>query len=64
MLYNLIRNVELPIDKENLLPFEEDQHLHEKIMNLSDEHKVTLLLSYFHGMTEKEIEFISDLPDK
>ena len=48
---------------ENVLPFEEDQQLHEKIINLNDEHKVTLLLSYFHGMTEKEIEFITGLPD-
>ena len=58
----LIRNMELPNDKENVLPFEEDQQLHEKIINLNDENKVTLLLSYFHGMTEKEIEFITGLP--
>ena len=58
-----LRNMELPYDKENVLPFEEDQQLHEKIINLNDENKVTLLLSYFHGMTEREIEFITGIPD-
>ena len=58
-----ISNMELPNDKETVLPFEEDQQLHEKIINLNDENKVTLLLSYFHGMTEREIEFITGLPD-
>ena len=58
-----IRNIELPHDKEKLLPFEEDQQLHEKIIKLNNENKITLLLSYFHGMTEKEIVFITGLPE-
>ncbi len=58
----LISNMELPNDIENVLPFEEDQQLHEKIINLNDDDKVTLLLSYFHGMTENEIELITGLP--
>ena len=59
-----IRKIKLPNDNENVLPFEEDQQLHEKIVNLNDEYKVTLLLSYFNGMTAKEIEFITGLPEK
>ncbi|WP_172373862.1 sigma-70 family RNA polymerase sigma factor [Sporosarcina jiandibaonis] len=59
----IIRNMELPHDKENFLPFEEDQQLHEKIINLNDENKITLILSCFHVMTEKEIAFITGFPE-
>ena len=59
----LLGNMELPQDKENFLPFEEDQQLHEKVIDLNDENKITLLLSYFHGKTEKEIEFITGLSE-
>ena len=59
----IISNIELPNDKETVLPFEEDQQLHEKIVSLNEVNKVTLLLFYFHGMTEKEIEFITGLPE-
>ncbi|QUW23230.1 hypothetical protein JSQ81_06750 [Sporosarcina sp. Marseille-Q4063] len=59
----LIKNMEQPDEKEKLLPFEEDQQLHEKIISLEDENKIALLLFYFHGMTEKEIEFITGLPE-
>ena len=59
----LLSNTELPQDKENFLPFEEDQQLHEKIINLNEENKIIFLLYYFHGLTEKEIEFITGLPE-
>ena len=59
----LLSKTELPQDKENFLPFEEDQQLHEKVIDLNDENKIALLLSYFHGMTVKEIEYITGLPE-
>ncbi|WP_210471118.1 RNA polymerase sigma factor [Sporosarcina sp. 6E9] len=60
---SLLGDMDLPLEKETFLPFEEDQQLHEKIINLDYENKVTLLLSYFHGMTEKEIAFLTGIPE-
>jgi DNA-directed RNA polymerase specialized sigma24 family protein len=59
----LLENMDLPHEMEKLLPFEEDQQLHEKIINLNNENKITLLLSYFHEMTAKEIGIITGLPE-
>jgi len=47
--------------RESSLSFEEDQQLHEKIINLEEKAKLSLILSQFHGMNEVEIATITGI---
>ncbi|WP_203249249.1 RNA polymerase sigma factor [Sporosarcina beigongshangi] len=51
-------------EEETILPFEEDQQLHEKINALEEKAKVSLILSRFHNMSEAEIATILEISEE
>jgi len=59
--FDTMKKLEQSAEEETRLQFEEDQQLHNRINRLNGDEKIIFLLTYFHDMTENEVEFITIL---